>query len=67
MVRVYNPLAEQVQLVLRLGLPFETATLVNLREHPQPTAAADPAAAFTAPDHFQMTLAAKRIQTIWFH
>ena len=63
-VRVYNPLARAVDLHLRMGLPFDTATLANLREESDPQEHASTGARFVKPGHFALKLAAKRIQTI---
>ncbi len=65
-VRVYNPLPQAVNLRLDLGLPFEGATLVNLREQADPEEHATTGTRFVKPRHFEMKLAGKRIQTILF-
>jgi hypothetical protein len=62
-VRVYNPLDRPVDLELALGLPFERAELVDLRERP---VARLPGVRFAPSGHFGMRLGAKRIQTIRF-
>jgi alpha-mannosidase len=62
-LRVYNPLDRPVNLDLALGLPFERAELVDLRERP---AAGLPGVRFDPPGYFGMRLGAKRIQTIRF-
>jgi alpha-mannosidase len=65
-VRVYNPLPQAVPLHLDVGLPFQDATLVNLREQTDPEEHAATGARFVQPGHFEMKLAGKRIQTILF-
>jgi alpha-mannosidase len=65
-VRVYNPLPQAVSLRLALGLPFQDATLVNLREQADPEEYAKTGARFLKPRDFEMKLAGKRIQTIFF-
>ncbi len=65
-VRVYNPLPQAVTLHLELGLPFEDATLVNLREQADLEEQAATGARFVKPGHFEMLLAGKRIQTVLF-
>jgi alpha-mannosidase len=65
-VRVYNPLSQAVTLQLDVGLPFEDATLVNLREQADPKEHAVTGARFVKPGHFEMELAGKRIQTVLF-
>jgi len=73
-VRVYNPLSTAVDLRVNVGLPFETATLANLREEPSRYSipqqrgeeTISSGARFTPAGCFEMRLPAKRIQTILF-
>jgi alpha-mannosidase len=65
-VRVYNPLAQAVELRLKMGLPFQTVTLANLREEPDPQEHALTGAHLAKSGHFAFKLAGKRIQTILF-
>jgi alpha-mannosidase len=65
-IRVYNPLPRPVEMRLELGLPFDSATLVNLREQPQEDTTTQNKVRFAPPGHLEMTLEAKRIQTILF-
>jgi alpha-mannosidase len=65
-VRVFNPLPYAVDMQCELGLPFKTASLVNLREERDPEEHAATGARFDSPDHFEMKLRGKRIQTIRF-
>jgi alpha-mannosidase len=63
-VRVYNPLPQAANVRLSMGLPFESAVLVNLREELDEEAHAATGARFVPPDQLEMRLEAKRIQTI---
>ena len=65
-VRVYNPLVRPVDLRLETGLPFQTATLANLREEPDSQEHASTGARIAESGRLVLKLAGKRIQTILF-